>query len=310
MNKRNRKILISIIIMLMLIAASVSWILYRNFRIRKEAADKVIAETVSSGLTEGASRTMSAVFETGWMTVADHVYSHRGREGSYEHSFRAYDEAIAAGSHTIEQDIVLSSDGVLFVSHELNAAVMTGKDYAYGSMTAAEIDELKTSAGDKVLRLSEVFDRYGRSVDYLIELKLPDSRSVSAFTDIVEEYGYDDIITLQSVTTGVLEKLEERFPDMPKLYICKSQAGFDESLDLPYIDIISVQNDMGLMTKANCESAHEHGKIFSAWTLDSEESICKAIDIGVDTYFTNDTKKALDIERNYGILEGARFKGE
>ena len=45
----------------------------------------------------------------------------------------------------------------------------------------------------------------------------------------------------------------------------------------------------------------EAGKKFSAWTLDTEDAIKKAIDMGVDTYFTNDTPLALEIEREYGL---------
>ena len=50
--------------------------------------------------------------------LADHVYSHRGSKGSNEHTFEAYDEAIKAGSHNIEQDVVVSRDGTLYVSHD------------------------------------------------------------------------------------------------------------------------------------------------------------------------------------------------
>lgn len=233
--------------------------------------------------------------------IASHVYSHRGVQGSYEHSFKAYDEAISAGSHNIEQDLVISSDGVLFVSHDLDASAMTGVNAMYSSMTAKDIDSLKTYAGYKVLRLSEVFDRYGRSINYIIELKTADSASVSAFESIVDEYGYKDIITVQSIYTDVLKRLDEIYPDMPKLFICKSQQSFYDSLNMPYVDIVSVDIDRGLMTESNCEAAHESGKLFSAWTLSMESSIRKAIDMNVDTYFTNDTPLALSLEREYGL---------
>ena len=55
------------------------------------------------------------------------------------------------------------------------------------------------------------------------------------------------------------------------------------------------------MTQENCDATHANGKVFSAWTLDSEETIKKAIDMGVDTYFTNDTPLALSLEREYGL---------
>ena len=233
--------------------------------------------------------------------IASHVYSHRGVQGPYEHSFKAYDEAISAGSHNIEQDLVISSDGVLFVSHDLNASAMTGVSALYSSMTAKDIDSLKTYAGYKVLRLSEVFDRYGRSINYIIELKTSGSASVDAFESIVDEYGYKEIITVQSINTDVLKALDEKYPDMPKLFVCKSQQSFYDSLEMPYVDIVSVSIDRGLMTESNCEAAHEKDKLFSAWTLSMESSIRKAIGMNVDTYFTNDTPLALSLEREYGL---------
>ena len=72
---------------------------------------------------------------------------------------------------------------------------------------------------------------------------------------------------------------------------------------LPYVDIISVRADVetGIFTESNCKAAHDAGKKFGVWTIDTEDEIKKAIDMGVDNYFTNDTALALKIERDYGL---------
>ena len=238
--------------------------------------------------------------------IASHVYSHRGSDGAEEHSFKAYDSAIEAGSRYIEQDVVMSADGILYVSHDFNAWLMTGYDGLYEHMSSEAIDNLRTRAGNKILRLSEVFDRYGRSINYVIELKPDNDACVEAFMKLVDEYELGDLITVQSMYPGRLEELETRYPDMPKLFVCRSQAEFYRALDSAYIDIISVKADAGLMTLSNCEEAHDHNKLFSAWILNSEEAIKNAIDMGVDTYFTADTPLALSLEREYGIIEGRR----
>ena len=290
--------------MLIAITALSSLLIRRGMIINEERREKAVRLAEELCQTEEAA--IFTAEEAAEKTaeeyrIASHVYSHRGVQGSYEHSFKAYDEAINAGSHNIEQDLVISSDGVLFVSHDLNASFMTGVNAMYSSMTAEEIDALKPRAGNKVLRLSEVFDRYGRNINYIIELKTSDSASVGAFGSIVDEYGYKDIITVQSANTDVLKNLDENYPDMPKLFVCKSQKSFYDSLEMPYVDIISVSIDRGLMTESNCEAAHEKGKLFSAWTLSMESSIRKAIGMNVDTYFTNDTPLALSLEREYGL---------
>ena len=93
---------------------------------------------------------------------------------------------------------------------------------------------------------------------------------------------------------------------MPKLFICRSQGSFESALDIPYIDILSVKEAAVLMTERNCSAAHANGKVFSAWTLDSEDKIKYAIEMGVDTYFTDDTPLALSLERDYGLIKGMR----
>ena len=299
-NRKKKQLqLIAILLMLLLIAAALTWLTLRGRAMNRART----ADTTKTLESAGQTVTGELGF-TGDLTdtyrAAQHVYSHRGSAGENEHSFKAYDDAIAAGSIYIEQDLVLSQDGVLFVAHDLSAEPMTGTSRLYSSMSAEEIDGLKTKAGEKVLRMSEVFDRYGNTVNYVIELKAyEDSRMIDSFRELVDKYGCQDKVIVQCEDIHPLRKLEDIYPDMTKLYVCRSQWGFDTSINEPYIDIISVKE--WLMTEERCKIVHDKGKMFSAWTLDSEESIRNAIDIGVDTYFTNDTPLAISIEKEYGL---------
>ena len=305
MKKTKTSSLIAIAVMLLLIIVSAGWIIHRGNELHvaraKEDAARAQAEAQQKADEEAAAKKEAEDAE-----VASHVYSHRGSAGPEEHSFKAYDAAIKAGSRYIEQDVVITSDNVLYVSHDLNAVTMTGYNGMYEYISSETVDGLTTEAGNKILRLSEVFDKYGRDINYVIELKPNSDACIEAFEKLVDEYGFSDVITVQSLYPEVLETLEEKYPDMTKLYVAWSQADFDYVVDKPYADIISVKAAAGLMTEANCEAAHENGKLFSAWTLDSEETIKKAIDMGVDTYFTNDTPLALKLEREYGLEEGRR----
>ncbi len=301
--KKKRAKLICLIILMVISAAALSASLIHRANLANEARRQEELRKAEELRQQEEEARIAAEKEAEEQEIASHVYSHRGSEGLYEHSFKAYDEAISAGSRNIEQDIVISSDGELFVSHDLNAVSMTGIDVPYSSMTAEEIDGLTTRAGYKVLRLSEVFDKYGRSINYIIELKTSDNDTLEAFETIVDEYGYKDIITVQCKETEALRVLDEKYPDMPKLFICKSEQDFYDSLEMPYVDIISVSIDRGLMTESNCVAAHDRGKLFSAWTLSLESSIRDAIDMNVDTYFTNDTPLAISLEREYGLVK-------
>lgn len=229
--------------------------------------------------------------------AAQHVYSHRGSAGPEEHTFTAYDQAIEDGSMYIEQDVVISRDGTLYVSHDIDAGRITGAGRMYVDMTDEEIDKLRTAAGSNTLRLEDVFDRYGKTVSYVIELKSNDMATIDEFEDVVNRSGLRDRVIVQSFYASALESVEKDFPDMPKLCLCRTQRDMDYAIKLPYVDIVSVSN--ALMNEDNCSRVHGAGKEFNVWTLDSEDEIRRAIDIGVDTYFTNDTGLAINLEKRY-----------
>ena len=231
------------------------------------------------------------------MEPADHVISHRGASfEAPEHSLAAYDLAIAYGSKYIEQDLVISADGTLYVSHDLSPVQFNGDDTPYENLSDQEIDALRAPDGRSVLRMSDVFERYGDSVNYVIELKRG-MKEIESFVKLVRESGLEDRIVLQSLDIKVLILLEKYFPNMPKIFLTMEQKKLERALGISCVDIISPSYD--LMTEQNCEMVHAAGKQFSAWTLDYPDIIKTAITLGVDIYFTNDTNLALQLEAEY-----------
>lgn len=225
-----------------------------------------------------------------------HVISHRGAAGEEEeHSFASYDLAVLYGSRYIEQDAVLSAEGTLYVSHDLTAKRLTGMDWTFSEMTDEDIDALRTETGEPIHRLSDVFERYGDSVTYVVELK--DEKSVDAFVYLVDRYGNQDHILLQCFKASVLREVDKVFPDMEKMFLTRKQKYFDAALKEDWCDVICVSKD--LMTDGNVQAAHKAKKRFGAYTLDSTREIREAIDMGVDMYFTNYTAKALALEDKY-----------
>lgn len=299
----SKSIKISIIIVLsMLCLLAGAWLLLYESRCDRanigseEAISRAALDYITEGSAAASEGSIASVEKVlgDWIT-ADRVYSHRGSAGSNEHSFEAYDAAIEAGSHNIEQDVVVSGDGTLYVSHDLTAKAMTGDGRAYSSMSDSEIDALTTSSGGHILKLEEVFEHYDNSVKYIIELKSGDDATIDAFKQVVDEHDKANRIIVQSFDISVLEKLEEIYPDMPKLYLCKTQSDVSTGINSDVTDSVCVSN--GLVSQSNCDAVHDAGKDFSAWTLDSEYEITNAIDIGADSYFTNDTPLAIELEK-------------
>ena len=297
MNKKRAAVAIITVVLLVISAFAV--LLYVKNAESKEAEETVTErETEKAAIQENVINDVWHDVEQREYQLADHVYSHRGASGEeIEHTIAAYDKAIEQGSHNIEQDLVLSAEGTLYVSHDLTSDRITGRGGYYINMTDDQIDKLRTSDGQKILKLSEVFDRYGRSVEYIIELKDFDSETIRAFKELVDEYGMKNNIVIQCFELETLKQLELYYPDMPKLYLVKDKDSLYNGLTKEYVDIIAVESS--LMTTANCNATHEKGKKFNVWTLNTEGEIKAAIDIGVDSYFTDYTENAISYERKY-----------
>lgn len=300
MSRNDKRLpLAGVILVLTALTVIAACVLIRleNGRILRHSREvcAAVRETITGASAEIGDRLGSGRIAD--LPFAVHIYSHRGgAEGiAEEHSMAAYDYAVSCGSFNIEQDIVVSADGTLYVSHDLSPYRMTGTDRLYSDMTDDEIDSLRTHGGGSIIKLSDVFDRYGSDVNYIVELK--DGGAVGAFADMVREYAYEDIVVAQCFEPEVLRELEDIFPDMKKLYLCYTQSDVDAGLAADYADIVSAP--AACMNESNCEAAHERGKEFNVWTLDSDEQIETAIRLGVDSYFTNYTKRAFELEREF-----------
>ncbi|MGX7030477.1 glycerophosphodiester phosphodiesterase [Vagococcus zengguangii] len=229
--------------------------------------------------------------------LTGHVFSHRGASGEeIEHTFAAYDLAIAYGSKYIEQDLVTSKEGTLFVSHDLSAKKITGVDKQYSDLTDKEIKQLATEDGTSILTLQEVFDKYQDDINYVIELK-EGGKQVEAFVDIINQNKLVKNVIVQSFDINAINKMAEKIPEMPRLLLVTNQEKLDEAITLEQVDIVSTNKE--LMTPSNVEKVHQAKKIYNAWTLDSTAEIKKAIELGADNYFTNYTGKALLLEKKY-----------
>ena len=229
--------------------------------------------------------------------AAEHVYSLRGSQGDDELAMSAYERAVEAGSKYLEADMVVSADGTVYVAHDDYAKDMTGINGYFSGMTDGQIDATKTRAGYNIIKMSDLFDKFGDPVTYLIDIKYTSARNITAFTELVQKYGYEDNVIATSFYPDALSPLEATFPEMKKLYVCQDQATFNAALGFSYIDIMCVPKE--IMFEDNLKAAHDNDKEFSVWTLNTEDEIKSAIEMGVDSYLTGDSELAIKAEEEY-----------
>lgn len=223
------------------------------------------------------------------------IFSHRGDSKYFiEHTFAAYDSAIEKGSKYIEQDLVLSKDGTLYVSHDMDAKRLTGVDEDYAQMSDEQIDQLRTKNNEHIHTLASVFERYKDTVNYVPEIR-PEKGQVEAFINLVREYGLEDHMIVQVRDLEQAKELKEAFPNMPILCLVFDSHEYEEALKSPFIDIICLNKKC--MSSHLISEIHKQKKKVAYWTVDSQKEIEKAMREGTDIIYTDDTALAIKTEK-------------
>lgn len=247
--------------------------------------DEAAVENVET-TEEGAESTEdeAPAEEAGGPAPVDRVFAHRGTGGS-ENSFASFDSAISQGAKYLEQDVVLLDDGEFYVSHDraltLDGAINQGNP-----------------------RLRDVFDKYGKSVVYVVELKTWTSSATHSLVSLIDEYGYEGNVIVQCFEQELLDVIKSDQPGITTMCLCDyngrdGQGLVSSGCTSDYIDMICVDSNGGLMTSDNLKLAHNSDKKFGAWCLDSEAQIRQAIDMGLDFYFTRSPEMAIELETEY-----------
>ncbi|WP_280541138.1 glycerophosphodiester phosphodiesterase [Chromohalobacter sp. 11-W] len=167
------------------------------------------------------------------------VIAHRGASGyAPEHTWYAYDTALAMGADYLELDIHMSADGRLVAIHDTTLERTTD---GQGPVKEHSLDELKALdagswfnaahpeyaddayAGAKLLTLDDVIDRYGQDVRYYIETKSPKDypELQDALVSKLEAEGLvqSGAVVIQSFSQASLQEVHKLNPNIPLIQL-------------------------------------------------------------------------------------------
>lgn len=217
----------------------------------------------------------------------DRVFAHNKTGGSTD-PIATFDSAASQGATHIEQDVALADDGKLYV-------------YKGNIQNAAE----PASAVQGSPLLSWMFETYGKSFTYVVELKTTSPEAASALVDLIRQNDYEDNVIVQCFEISVLSQIKADLPGVETMCLCDNKNGrngqqnLENALPGDAVDIICVCEADGLMTQDNLSRVHEAGKEFGAWLMNDEGQIKHAIDMGLDCYFTEYPGRAIGLEKEY-----------
>ncbi len=243
---------------------------------------------------------------------------HRGASGyAPEHTLASYDLALELGADYIEQDLQLTSDGVLVCLHDetLDRTARGPAANCTGPVNTKTLAQVKSCdmgtwfneahpdlarpdyVGLQVPTLEEVFQRYGKRVNYYIETKSPDSADhmEERLLVLMDKYKLRKPsakswqVLIQSFSAASLQKMHGLDPTLPLVQLLSffpSSPPLAETLDGMATYAVGV-GALPIAMATVVPLAHERCLEVHPWTVDVPSAMATLVGEGVDGMFTN-----------------------
>lgn len=248
---------------------------------------------------------------------------HRGASGyAPEHTIPSYDLALKLGADYIEQDLQMTSDGVLVVLHDetLDRTARPTAESAPGDCTGLvrtkTLAQIKTCdvgswfneaypqyaqeeyVGLKIPTLEEVFQRYRKSANYYIETKSPESAPgmEEELLRLMDEYKLTKPaadkwqVLIQSFSPASLQKINALNPELPLIQLfsgSETSATIQARLDSVKTYAVGIGPSKNDVDAALVEAAHARCLDIHPYTVNETSEMKQLIALGVDGMFTN-----------------------
>lgn len=193
------------------------------------------------------------------------LIAHRGASGhAPEHTFAAYDLALAQGADMLELDVRVRADGVLVVQH----------------------DPTTRRIGRAPLELDAVLARYGDATRWLVELKDPNPAWELRAVAALDALGLRDRAVFQSFDARAMRRLRVAFGDLSVSPLSRRRLS-SRRLDAFARYACSVGVWHGALDVATVAAAHARGLGVRAWTVNDPAAVDRMLAMGVDGVITD-----------------------
>jgi len=218
------------------------------------------------------------------------IVGHRGApRRARENTLDSFDFAESEGADAIELDLQQTRDGELVVFHDDTLAIGAAR-HALRSMASIDVRGLTLDSpfGEyRIPTLDDVFQRYGREMRYILEIKVvPTTNRASAarrVREIVSGFSLTRRCLVASFDADVLRLLREGDGEIALSLLVDKPVVIPP---IPFIDAIGPRAD--LVDDAFAEAAAQAGLSVHPWTVDLPEEIQTLAERGVASITTND----------------------
>lgn len=228
------------------------------------------------------------------------VFSHRG--GRLEHdenTLSAFKASYDAGYRGFETDFRMTSDGHLVVTHDSSLERTTDGTGLIEEKTLAEVRQLNTKQGNKMLTLDELMtwlrDKKGLYVEFEMKTK-PDSLYPAArlaeyceklYSKVMANKPADALYVFTSSDMRALRYMQHHHPDANLLLITSKPCN-SETINLcKAMGINRLGATMDGTSRDAVKKAHKEGIIVSLWPGKSADDFMLGAYLGADYMCTD-----------------------
>lgn len=244
---------------------------------------------------------------------------HRGASGyAPEHTIPSYDLALKLGADYIEQDLQLTSDGVLVCMHDttLDRTARGAPENCTGPVSSKTLAQVKTCdigswfndahpelarpeyVGLQIPTLEEVFRRYRRRANYYIETKTPEAAdhmeerllALMARYKLMKPAARRWQVLIQSFSPASLKKIHGLEPSLPLIALVLGfgpSPALENGLDDIATYAVGVGPDDGFVSAALVAAANARCLGVHPYTVNDPGEMATLVATGVSGMFTN-----------------------
>jgi glycerophosphoryl diester phosphodiesterase len=272
----------------------------------------LLATVGSSGMTSAGA---AAADPAAGDPPAPLVISHRGASAEApEHTFAAYDRAVAEHTDVLECDLQLTADDVLVCMHDTTVDRTTGGT-ATGRVGDFTLEQLRAMdfgswtgpefAGAKIVPFEEQLRCYAKidpDLQFEAETKAPaeyGGRMEPALIKLLDRLdliptGAADLakapVIIQSFELPSLQAVKLMAPSLPTAWLFVAPPAEVTAGSIPdSVDAIAPAAEYLQAVPALVQQAHGLGRQVQTWTVDDPGVMDALLADGVDGIFTNDT---------------------
>jgi glycerophosphoryl diester phosphodiesterase len=244
------------------------------------------------------------------------VIAHRGASAyAPEHTFAAYDLALRMGADYIEQDLQMTSDGVLIVMHDDTLERTTRGAGCTGRVNLRSLEEVRRcSAGSwfaaefadqRIPTLEEVLERYATRARFYIETKNPEEAPgmETRLVALLEAYGLVTsanvgslpAVIIQSFSAASLRLVAQLAPALPRVQLVENIRSNTINARLDEIALYAhgIGPSRHSVDASLINAAASHNLVVHPYTVNDEVEMRRLLALGVDGMFTDHPDRLL-----------------